>query len=195
MKEVWSDIDEFEGFYQISNFGRVKSLPKTMGNNNHLSPEKIMTPKIDKYGYQCVTLCCQKEKGKRKYKTIHRLVATAFINNPNNLKTVNHKDGNKLNNNVNNLEWMTNKDNVQHAWAIGLKEKAREKASVTHGQKCILTKIEDNSKLTFNSRRRVSLFLGHHERWLDGMIRRNKNYEKIIKDKGYTLEIVGDYNE
>jgi len=96
--ETWEDIKGYEGLYQISNLGRVKSLPK------FYQGEKILKSREDKYGYLYINLI--KNKVKKSYK-IHRLVAIAFISNNNNYPCVNHKDENKLNNNIDNLEWCT----------------------------------------------------------------------------------------
>lgn len=97
--EEWRDIKGYEGIYQISNKGRVKSL-----GNNKTRKEKILRPGKRK-GYFYISLCKKGEKPK--YFDIHRLVAQAFLPNPDNLPVVNHKDENKLNNNVENLEWCT----------------------------------------------------------------------------------------
>ena len=110
--EIWKDIKGYEGSYQISNRGLVKSL-----NFNHTNKEKILKDKINRKGYRYVTLYCN---SKAKYMSIHRLVAEAFILNPNNMPQVNHIDGNKGNNTVENLEWCTEKENVQHAIKTGL---------------------------------------------------------------------------
>lgn len=106
MKEIWKDIPNYEGLYQISNFGRVKSLPRMMKNRK--CEEIIKTPSIYPKGYSKVSLC---KNGKIKYCFIHRLVAEAFIPNPSDLPCVNHKDCNPQNNEVSNLEWISHKDN------------------------------------------------------------------------------------
>ena len=98
MKEIFKDIKNYEGLYQVSNLGRVYSV-----RNN-----KILKPKLNKYGYLSVNL---KYKGSRVTKSIHRLVGEAFIPNPNDLPQVNHKDEDKTNNCVDNLEWCTAKYN------------------------------------------------------------------------------------
>lgn len=98
LSEEWRDIPNYEGLYQVSNLGRVKSL-----NYNHTKQEKILKQANNK-GYLYVLLYNQK---KRTLHKIHRLVATAFIPNPNNLPFINHKDENPLNNRADNLEWCT----------------------------------------------------------------------------------------
>ena len=108
-KEVWKDIDGYEGLYQISNFGNVKRL-KT---------GKLKKPEITNKGYYMVDL--YKNNVRKKF-TIHRLIAKAFIDNPRNKKIVNHKDGNKLNNDISNLEWSSYSQNNLHAYRTGLKK-------------------------------------------------------------------------
>ena len=106
MKEIWKDIPEFDG-YQVSNFGRVKSLPRA----GHHKKDIIMKDFIINSGYKCVTI-------NKKNKTIHRLVAKAFIKNPYNKNQVNHINGNKLDNHVDNLEWVTQGENMAHSTYI-----------------------------------------------------------------------------
>ena len=106
--EEWRDIKGYEGLYQISNKGRVKTL-----GNNKTRKEKILSPR-KRNGYFSVRLCKKGEKPKEF--NIHRLVAQAFLLNPYNLPVVNHKDENKLNNNVENLEWCTQAYNVNYSY-------------------------------------------------------------------------------
>lgn len=106
MEEIWKDIDEFEGLYQVSNLGNVKSL-----NYNHTGKERNLKARNNGWGYLFVKLY---KNGNRKLFTIHRLVAKAFIPNPENKREVNHKDENKTNNRVDNLEWMTSKENINY---------------------------------------------------------------------------------
>lgn len=112
MQEIWKDIPEYEGLYQVSNLGRVRSVDRYVNsnirnNNKVLRKGKILKPAKTKT-YLSVGLCNGK---KQKTKNIHQLVAQAFIPNPNNYNCINHKDENKYNNNVNNLEWCTRKYN------------------------------------------------------------------------------------
>lgn len=106
--EIWKTIEGYEGKYLISNYGNVKSLI----DNNKKAREKILKPRIGNTGYLYINLW---KKSKSKSKKIHRLVAEAFISNPNNLPQVNHIDGNKINNNVKNLEWCDASYNIKHA--------------------------------------------------------------------------------
>lgn len=109
MIEIWRDIKGFEGYYQISNLGNIKGLDRKVKSSKSKSGFRLVKSKpiathIDKYGYVSVRL---RKEGKTKAFTIHRLVAIAFIPNPNNYPSINHIDENKLNNNVQNLEWCT----------------------------------------------------------------------------------------
>lgn len=116
MKEKWKDIEGYEGFYQISNMGRVKSLGGQCGTVKR--KEKIRSTSLTKDGYEKIRLNSQ---GKDTTKRIHRLVAEAFIPNPNNKDTVNHIDGNKQNNIETNLEWVDRSEQMIHAYDLGLK--------------------------------------------------------------------------
>jgi hypothetical protein len=109
--EIWKDIEGYEGYYQVSNFGRVKSL-NVFGKEKH---RKLQT---DKNGYLVIGL---RKLGKEKNCKVHRLVALTFIPNSNNKKTINHIDGVKTNNQVSNLEWATYSENMTHAFITGLK--------------------------------------------------------------------------
>lgn len=115
MQEIWKDIEGYEGLYQVSNLGRVKSLPRNTNNQykNGLVKKNIVRGK----GYYYVNLYNKSTK----LFTIHKLVAEAFIPNPNNLPCVNHIDGNKLNNKIDNLEWCSYSNNEIHAYNNDLK--------------------------------------------------------------------------
>lgn len=106
MQEIWKDIKNYEGLYQVSNLGRVKSINRVVKRGDNFKPvcERILKPGGKNRGSYFVILS---KNGKSSTKYIHRLVAQAFIPNPNNLPVVNHKDENPLNDNVDNLEWCT----------------------------------------------------------------------------------------
>lgn len=115
MEEIWKDIPEFEGYYQISNLGRVRSMDRKIYNSwNDMFQNytgKIMHPSRRKKGYLGI---CLTKNNKQKSFLIHRLVAEAFIPNPNNYPQINHKDEIKTNNCVENLEWCDCKYNVNY---------------------------------------------------------------------------------
>lgn len=151
MKEIWKDIESYEGMYQVSSLGRVKSLSRRCSTHwgTRLVPEKLLCPNVKEAGYLCLDL---HKDGKSKEFSIHRLVAQAFIPNPNNLPEVNHKDGDKQNNCVDNLEWCTNLDNVRHAIQNGLISRAQ----LSHFQKCGTSAVSKkviclNTSMVFDS--------------------------------------------
>ena len=111
MEEKWLPVEGYDGYYEVSNRGEVRTKKKTL--RKHAMSN----------GYFNVSLF---KNGKYKAIGIHRLVAIAFIPNPDNLPQVNHKDGNKHNNEVSNLEWATCSENISHAYNTGLKENCRE---------------------------------------------------------------------
>lgn len=129
--ELWADIPGFENKYQASTKGRIKALARKQQIKNAIGDvvlnfkEKILRQTFNQLGYLRIGLSIN---GINKSFPVHRLIALTFIPNPENKKTVNHKDGNKANNNVENLEWSTQKENVQHAFLTGLvKRKSGDK--------------------------------------------------------------------
>lgn len=151
--EIWKPIKGYEGLYQVSNSGQVKSCERICKTGNglgeHLLPEKILKPCTDKDGYFHIVLC---KNSKTKTFSIHRLVATAFIPNPENKPYINHLDCNKQNNNVDNLEWCTAQENTIHASKNSLMKgaengKKRSKpliaTNITTGEETYFVSIED----------------------------------------------------
>ncbi len=112
--EVWKDIPNFEGMYQVSNYGNIKSLARYISNGKgkRYIDEKILTPIDNGYGYKCIGL---RNKQKKTVKYIHRLVAEMFIPNPKGYKQINHKDENKSNNKATNLEWCDSQYNIDYS--------------------------------------------------------------------------------
>lgn len=131
MKEIWKDIPNYEGLYQVSNLGNVKSLCYGARNIRKSNVHKILKHSPNNWGYHKVQLY---KDGKSQMLYIHRLVASLFIPNPENKEQVNHIDGNKANNKVSNLEWATSKENLHHAEKLGL----RSNVSPMLGKKGIL---------------------------------------------------------
>lgn len=123
--EKWKPIAGYENQYEVSSFGRVKSLPRTIytvwrnGKNGvYFQKGRILALKEcsrNNKGYQTYKQVCFSVNGIHKYFLVHRLVAEAFIPKPKGKDFVNHKDGNKHNNRVDNLEWVTQKENVEHS--------------------------------------------------------------------------------
>ena len=114
MKEIWKDIEGYEGLYQVSNLGNIKSFPRrgTQARN-----EKVLKPTEAPNKYLCVFLY---KNGEDKKMLVHRLVAQAFLDNERALPQVNHINGIKSDNRVVNLEWCTAKENERHAFDTGL---------------------------------------------------------------------------
>lgn len=130
LKEEWRDIPCFEGFYQVSNLGRIKILEKRVriGNNTRIIKERIANPYIRKNGYIKITLykpSCTKNF------FVHRLVAIAFIDNPNNYPIINHKDENPSNNRMENLEWCTYQYNNTYGTCRQKRAKSIDYAKIT----------------------------------------------------------------
>ena len=150
--EKYIVINEFDN-YAISNLGNIKNIKK--GN--------ILTPYLNTNGYLTYTFC---QNGVKKTFRLHRLVALYFIDNPNNLPYVNHKDGDKTNNKVENLEWCTAKENDTHARSSGLKNQ----------EKPIIAKnIETNETLTFKSVTEAGAFLGINKGTISKVLNGKRN--------------------
>lgn len=123
-KEIWKNIPNYEGLYQVSNLGNIRSLDKFSFTNNRFNKMKrkvkgrILKPYLnEKTGYLQIVLSNNK---KQKTWLVHRLVAQTFISNLENKPQVNHIDGDKNNNNINNLEWCTCSENIKHAFINNL---------------------------------------------------------------------------
>lgn len=139
MNEVWKDIEGYEGLYQVSNLGCVKSLTRKVrckNNKFRIIIGKILIPIQTKNGYLFVNLW---KNNKIKRVLVHRLVAETFIPNPENKPEVNHINGNKLNNYVDNLEWNTRSENTIHSYKIKLRE--NQKKSISQNNKKMKSKI------------------------------------------------------
>ena len=125
--EIWADITGYEGEYQISTYGRIKSFKNGRGR------EMILVPLYNDNGYLQISLC---HEGKHQIFSIHVLVARAFVPNPDKKPQVNHQDGNKWNCHFENLKWATRSENMKHAYAMCLATPRRGgdnyKASLTN---------------------------------------------------------------
>jgi len=124
--EQWKSVVGYEGLYEVSNLGRVKSLDKVVKRltYSYLKKGRLMTDISDRYKKQnrYINICLRDANGIEKQTCIHRLVAQAFIPNPENKPVVNHKNGLKWDSRLENLEWVTEVENQQHALITGLKK-------------------------------------------------------------------------
>lgn len=162
--EIWKKVTGFET-YEVSNFGRVRSLNRQVGckgGHTLIKKGKILKPFIVG-GYYCVGLW---SKSKTKTSRVSRIEAEAFIPNPENKSQVNHNDGNKLNNHLPNLEWATPRENTQHAIRTGLANPRKftigdmMKGIAVCGKQVVAKNIHTDKETTFRSLRECSRKLG-----------------------------------
>ena len=175
--EVWKPVVGFEEAYAVSNYGAVKRIESISVDGRRLK-EKFLHGGCHSNGYEFI--CLSKD---RTYKThmVHRLVAKAFIPNPNNLPVVNHIDGNIHNNSVDNLEWCTHSENLKHALDIGLMEsqcKIRRKVKIRQGERIVL----------FDSMADCAAYFGFKKGWLQNQIRK---HGCIFNYLGWEIEVYG----
>lgn len=119
MQEIWKNvtIDPYSDYYMVSNLGNIQRIKPCGKHKKSANTLGLLKPKIGTWGYYVINLSLF---GETNSFLVHRLVAMAFIDNPQLKEQVNHKDGNKLNNHVDNLEWVTPRENIQHAFKNGL---------------------------------------------------------------------------
>lgn len=120
----WKNIKGFEGLYEVSNTGLIKSLGNGNSTDSRTKQIRLLKTRVRKTGYVHIKLC---KNSTQKHLSVHRLVAIAFVPNPNNYREVNHLDGDKTNNNDWNLEWTNSSGNQKHAFRMGLQVPIRGK--------------------------------------------------------------------
>ncbi|MGR3177808.1 MAG: NUMOD4 domain-containing protein [Candidatus Anammoxibacter sp.] len=160
MKEIWKDVKGYEGSYQVSNIGGVKSMERVVRHSRNQKKkrtvgERIMKLSIGSHGYKTVTLYC---KGIPKTHCVHRLVALVFIPNPENKPCINHINAIRKDNWSENLEWCTQKENVQHAINIG---RFDQNGSNNHNAKLTETNVLEIRK-NANNYTRKELSIEHN---------------------------------
>ena len=171
MEENWKDIEGYEGLYQVSNLGRVKRV-KT---------DRVLKGYKNTCGYLIINLC---ENSIVSSKKIHRLVAQAFIPNPDNKSQVNHIDEDKTNNNIDNLEWVTAKENNNHGTR---NERIGKAISKLKSIPIIATNIKTGESTEFYGARECARQLGLHQ----------ASITKVLKGRykqtgGYTFKYLNE---
>lgn len=160
MKEIWKDIDGYNGIYKVSNLGRIKSngfeyLQKGKGGNvfRRKSQPKILSQSYTVEGYLVVTLI---KNGIAKQHKVHRIIADAFIPNPDKKPVINHINGQKDDNRIENLEWCTVKENTEHAHSTGLCGRNAK-------AKCV-ARVDESGKIleVFESALQAAKHFGHY---------------------------------
>lgn len=190
MEEIWKDIPGYEGCYQASNLGRIKSLERKVEYNNQedrILKEKIMKLNPTTRGYIRIGLC---KKGRSRSHFVHRLIVSTFIGESN--LQVNHIDGVKTNNNIDNLEYVTHQENIKHAVRIGLiknNSKINEKLIIKDYKNGFrLRQLEKKYKTSHQDIRRV-LKANNIEIESKGIRRRRYEIDELVLkqliDKGY----------
>lgn len=183
--EIWKDIKGYEGLYQVSNKGQIRSLyfhaQKGKGYNLKDNP-KILKPGVDNYGYNIISLCDGETK---KTVSVHKIVAEAFIENPNFLPCVNHKDENKQNNCVENLEWCTVEYNNKYGLKNERTSQTLKKKVYQYDQEMNLIKIHegaiDAEKDTGISRSSICYCIKGRTKTAGGYIWKDQPFDKQTK--------------
>ena len=177
MQEIWKTIEGTDGRYEVSNTGKIRSL-----NYKRSRKIKELRPAPDPKGYMKTMILID---GRYKTVKLHRLVAEAFISNPDNRPQVNHKDGNKSNNSVGNLEWAYNIDNAHHAIDNGLfvNSYMATAAANEKRKKPVIAIGADGTQRVFDSINEASRTLGVGRRHIQSILRGERH-----QTGGYTFE-------
>lgn len=186
--EVWRDINGFDGLYQVSSLGRVKSLEKVIKYDNgekHLG-ERLLSFETDKHGYYRTLL---RKRGKGYHQLVHRLVCKAFVGNPNNSPEVNHINGIKNDNRAENLEWCTRSENEQHAYNNGL-AKGQPGHLRPMAKPIRLIHLATNKILQFGCIADCARFFKGQQKNLEAALRYHANREKKTQFRGYKVEFI-----
>lgn len=174
MTEQWKDVEGYEGLYQVSNMGRVKSFHHDKVHG------RILKPKEHRDGYLQVDLY---RGGKRKTQKIHRLVAEAFLGSrPSPDHEVNHKNGNKLDNRIENLEWVTHSENTTHAFRVLGKQPPRVRGEVIGTSKLTeiqVQRIRELCKTGKHTQRELGKMFGVSQMQISRIFRR-KQWQHVL---------------
>lgn len=187
MFEKWKDIKGYEGRYQVSNLGRIKSLART-DRNGVKRKEKIRIPRTDKKGYQRINLS---DDCKVRWHSVHRLVAEAFVERKNDLdQIVNHLDNNPHNNRADNLEWTTYKGNMQWASLQGRMKgnevgKANLRQAVEKRKTPVIAIDANGNRFSFSSQVEAAKALNVNSGHIAAACRKEYGYQRL---NGYSFE-------
>lgn len=200
-EEIWKSISGYEGYYEASNKGHIRSVDRLVKckNGMRISLATILKPSLGQWGYEQVTL---RKEGSKKTVRVNRIIAQTFIPNPNNLPQVNHKDGNKINNSVENLEWCDASHNMKHCFDNHMSDwttkiKIIETGEIFNSKAECARKIKGHvSLIDMCLRGERKTHRGFHfeivgERASDKFNRTND----IIKPEHYKSEIIIEYKE
>lgn len=186
-REIWRSVPGYEGCYEVSSLGQVKSVGRIVnkGVYSYFRKERIL--KLDDRGdYIQITL--SKDSKDSRF-MVHRLVAAAFLPNPDNLPVVNHKDGDKHNNQVSNLEWCTHSQNVQHAIQTGLIRSGQQKINGSKATDTVGVRVRcvDTGEL-FDSIASAARYIGSYAGVIDGVADGKRSH----RGKGWLFEQIDD---
>lgn len=185
--EIWRAVSGFENYYEVSNLGRVKRLAHTdyyIRSDTGTQVERYVPDKILKFRdteeYYEINL---RVNDLNEYRRVHRMVAEAFVPNPDSLPQVNHIDGNKHNNRMENLEWCTSQQNVQHSIDVGLRRHSRKGIDATAKQvRCIET------GQVFNTLKEAAIYFNTNAQYIHERINKGKtchgyHFEILVQDR------------
>ena len=190
MIEIWKDIKEYEGLYQVSNLGKVKSIDRVI--NNHFYKSQIIKPYDNGIGYYKIKLC---KNGKIKHFYLHRLVAQAFLEDYSPLLEINHINHNKKDNNINNLESVSHLDNMKKAeefyggifnqYGFAKKLENKERYCISCGKK--IYHKSTRCKKCWHKKDRLDKIKKHNtpnKEELERAIEKHKNFSKVAREYG-----------
>lgn len=191
MRELWREIKGYEGLYEISNTGKVRSKDRIVTGKNGVSKKNkgkelyFTISQVDERGHLSRARVQLWKENKSKLMLVHRLVAEAFIDNPEHKETVNHIDGNPLNNNVENLEWATYSENQKHAYETGLMTVKRN-YTPSNSRKVLAYNIETGEEIMTDSCTQMAQRLGVCVQRISKCAKENEEI-KLSSCKGYVV--------